>query len=77
MGQINSERAKILAQNLVELLASYEEELMELERTSPAMGPLRRAVSITIGEACYWISDQGVGQAEWLPPVDGQARRAR
>jgi hypothetical protein len=71
MSQTTAERAKVLAQNLVELLTSYEEELMMLEREAPAMGQLRRAVGITIAEACYMITDQSLAQAEWAPPADG------
>jgi hypothetical protein len=74
MGQATVERAKTLAQNLVELLTSYEEELMALERETPAMGQLRRAVGITIAEACYVISDQTIGEAQWAPPADGPTR---
>ena len=76
MGQAGSGRAKELAQNLVEILTSYEEELMLLEREVPAMGQLRRAVGITIAEACYLITDQGLAQAEWIPPSDGSTRHA-
>ena len=76
MSQTSAERAKTLAQNLVEILASYEEELMALELDAPAMGQLRRAVGMTIAEACYLITDQAVGVAEWAPPSDGPARRA-
>ena len=74
MSETTAERAKVLAQNLVELLTSYEEELMMLEREAPAMGQLRRAVGITIAEACYLITDQGAHQTEWAPPADGPAR---
>ena len=76
MEQANFDRAKALAQNLVVLLSSYEEELMALERQTPAVGQLRRAVGIAIAEACYCISDDGEGQPEWFPPSSGQARRA-
>jgi hypothetical protein len=76
MNQTSAERAKALSQNLVEILTSYEEELMALERESPAMGQLRRAVGITIAEACFLITDQSVTQAEWAPPAGGQAPRA-
>jgi biotin synthase-related radical SAM superfamily protein len=76
MGQTGVERAKALAQNLVEILTSYEEELMALEREAPAMGQLRRAVGITIAEACYMITDQSIAQAEWAPPSDGRASPA-
>jgi hypothetical protein len=77
MGQTGAERTKVLAQNLVEILTSYEEELMALEREAPAMGQLRRAVGITIAEACYLITDHGMAQVEWVPPAGGPSRRAR
>ncbi len=48
----------LLVRNLVEMLAPYEEELINAERTSPDVAYLRRAVSIAIAEACYWISDE-------------------
>ncbi len=74
MGQATSARARELAQNLVEILASYEEELIALERDAPAVGQLRRAVGIAIAEACYMITDQNVAPAEWSPPADGSTR---
>ena len=49
---------------------------MGLEREVPAMGQLRRAVGITIAEACYLITDQGLAQANWVPPTDGSSRHA-
>ena len=76
MSQANAERARTLSQNLVEILTSYEEELMALEREAPLVGQLRRAVGITIAEACFLISDQGASQVEWAPPADGPSRRA-
>ena len=57
MVRTDNERARQIAQNLVEILASYEEELMHLERDTPALGALRRAVGMAIAEACYLISD--------------------
>jgi hypothetical protein len=76
MTQMTVDRARDLARNLVEILTSYEEELIALERETPAIGQLRRAVGITIAEACYVITDQGDAMSDWLPPPDGQARRA-
>jgi hypothetical protein len=74
----NSEHARRLAQNLVEVLASYEEELMTLEAEEPGYGPLRRAVGIVIAEACYCISDQPrAPQDNLVPPADDEARRTR
>ncbi|MEO8113308.1 MAG: hypothetical protein ABI655_02930 [Phenylobacterium sp.] len=69
-----TDRARELARNLVEMLASYEEELMTLEAESPAISQLRRAVSMAIAEACYWISDEA-GRGDWAPPNDGASRR--
>jgi hypothetical protein len=71
-----SERARRLAQNLVELLAPYEEELMMLEREAPAYGPLRRALGIVIAEACYCISDQPAPQNDLAPPTGDPTRTA-
>ena len=76
MIQTSSDRARSLARNLVEILMAYEEELMAVERETPAMGQLRRAVGIAIAEACYLITDQGMDEAEWFPRSDGQSRRA-
>lgn len=73
------EHARRLAQNLVELLAPYEEELMALEGEAPMFGPLRRAVGIVIAEACYCISDQtrAPQDDDLVPPADDEANRAR
>jgi len=76
MSQTSAERARIVARNLVELLTSYEEELMALELDAPAMGQLRRAVGIAIAEACYLITDTSAGIGEWAPDRPGSARRA-
>jgi hypothetical protein len=62
-------RTRDIARNLVEMLSSYEEELMLLEQGAPAVGQLRRAVGMAIAEACYWISDDAVGR-DLLPPTD-------
>lgn len=72
-----SERGRRLAQNLVELLVPYEEELIQLERDAPNVGPLRRAIGIAIAEACYCISDRSVPQEDLIPPVDDEISRAR
>jgi hypothetical protein len=72
------EHARRLAQNLVELLAPYEEELMSLEREAPMYGPLRRALGIVIAEACFCISDQSGAAADIIrPPTDDEATRTR
>lgn len=71
------EHARRLAQNLVELLTPYEEELIQLEREAPAFGPLRRALGIAIAEACFCISDGLLPQENLVPPVDDEASRTR
>ena len=71
------EYARRLAQNLVELLAPYEEELITLERDAPAFGPLRRAVGIAIAEACYCITDRPPLQENLVPPADDAASTTR
>ncbi|MEW5686117.1 MAG: hypothetical protein AB1942_14455 [Pseudomonadota bacterium] len=74
---MDSDHGKQLAQNLVEFLMSYEEELIQLERDAPAYAPLRRAVGIAIAEACYFISDQPSPQEDLVPPSNDEASRAR
>ena len=64
-----------LVRNLVELLAPYEDELISTELTSPDLAFLRRAVSMTIAEACYWISDEGGGRAGAGPCQKGDETR--
>ena len=74
----DSDYAKRLAQNLVELLAPYEEELMVLERDAPAYGPLRRAIGIAIAEACYCISDPpAIPESNLVPPADDATHTTR
>jgi hypothetical protein len=67
---LETERSRELARNLVELLSPYEEELMGLERQNPSAGPLRRAVGMAIAEACYLISDDGAGREAWTTNKD-------
>jgi hypothetical protein len=75
--QADTERARDVARSLVQLLTSYEEELLTLEAGAPAIGPLRRAVGMAIAEACYWISDEGSGRGAWAPPAGDDAHGAR
>lgn len=73
----DTEHGRRLAQNLVELLSQYEEELIQLEQEAPSYGPLRRAVGIVIAEACYCISDGGPLQDNFVPPADDAAGQSR
>ncbi|WP_395670340.1 hypothetical protein [Phenylobacterium sp.] len=57
MVRTDDQRARQIAQNLVEMLSSYEEEIIALEQQAPDLAALRRAVGMAIAEACYLISD--------------------
>ena len=74
MAFTNSDRARELARNLVELLSPYEEELIALELEAPVVGQMRRAVGMAIAESCYLISDEASGDG-WTPGAD-ETRRA-
>ena len=69
--------AKRLAQNLLELLTPYEEELIALERDAPNYGALRRAIGIVIAEACYCITDHSATKSTFAPPASDEASRSR
>jgi hypothetical protein len=73
----DTEHGKKLAQNLLELLAPYEEELIQLERDVPAFSSLRRALGIAIAEACYVISDIPSPQENLVPPADDPASQSQ
>lgn len=71
----DNDKGTRLAQNLVDLLAPYEEELIQLERDVPALGPLRRALGIAIAEACYCISDNSSALNDLVRPSGDETRR--
>ena len=71
----DKEQGRRLAQNLIELLAPYEEELIQLERDVPALGPLRRALGIVIAEASYCISDSSSAHNDLVRPSGDETRR--
>ena len=75
MEQATAGEARKLAQDLVEILGCYEEELMAVESEAPQMSRLRRAVGIVIAEAYYLITDDAEGTSAWSSP-DGPAGRA-
>ena len=57
MTELEAQRASALAQEMVELFAAYEEELTGLERDTPVLAPLRRAMREAVAEAHHWISE--------------------
>ena len=58
MNDIDIERARATAEDLVDLLSAYEHELILLEQETPGLGRLREAVGAALAEASYWISDR-------------------
>ena len=57
MNEIDIERARAAAEDLVNLLSAYENELMALEQEAPGLARLREAVGAALAEATDWISD--------------------
>jgi hypothetical protein len=57
MNNIDIERARATAEDLVDLLSAYENELIALEQETPGLAKLREAVGAALAEASYWISD--------------------
>jgi len=62
MNDIDSERARAAAEELIDLLSAYESELMLLEQDAPGLARLREAVGAALAEARYWISDRDAEQ---------------
>jgi hypothetical protein len=58
MNDLDIERARATAEDLVDLLSAYEHELILLEQETPGLGRLREAVGAALAEATYWISDR-------------------
>ena len=57
MNELDTERARATAEDLVDLLSAYENELLLLERVAPGLARLREAVGAALAEASDWISD--------------------
>jgi hypothetical protein len=57
MNEFDTERARAAAEDLVDLLSAYENELLLLEQATPGLARLREAVGAALAEASDWISD--------------------
>jgi hypothetical protein len=57
MNDTDIERARAAAEDLMDVLSAYENELILLEQETPALGRLREAVGAALAEASFWISD--------------------
>lgn len=58
MSDIETERARAAAEDLVDLLSAYELELSALEHEAPGVAPLREAVGTALAQVSFWISDR-------------------
>lgn len=58
MNNIETERARAAAEDLVDLLSAYEIELCALEQGAPGVAPLREAVGAALAQVSFWISDR-------------------
>lgn len=58
MSDIDTARAREAAEDLVDLLSAYENELSALEQQAPGVAPLREAVGLALARVAFWISDR-------------------
>ena len=56
MPEIDAERAREAAEDIVDLLSAYELERSALEQEAPGVGPLREAVGAALAQVSDWIS---------------------
>lgn len=69
MSDLDTERARAAAEDLVSVLSAYELELSALAHSAPGVVPLRDAVGAAIARVTFWISDRDDG--------DGPVSRTR
>lgn len=58
MSDIETERVRAAAEDLVDLLSAYEHELSALEQATPGVASLREAVGTALAQVSFWISDR-------------------
>jgi hypothetical protein len=58
MSDMETERARAAAEDLVDLLSAFELELSVLEQDAPGVTPLREAVGTALAKVSFWISDR-------------------
>ncbi|CAN7377601.1 hypothetical protein LJR219_002270 [Phenylobacterium sp. LjRoot219] len=58
MNDIETERARAAAEDLVNLLSAYELELSALEQEAPGVASLREAIGTALAKVSFWISDR-------------------
>jgi hypothetical protein len=54
-------RVRATAENLIEVLSAYDDELSDLAQDVPGVAPLREAIGAALAEACTWISQRDAG----------------
>jgi hypothetical protein len=58
MSDMETERARAAAEDLVDLLSAFELELSALEQETPGVASLREAVGTALAQVSFWISDR-------------------
>jgi hypothetical protein len=58
MSDIETARAREVAEDLVDLLSAYELELSAPEQDAPGVGALREAVGLALARVTFWVSDR-------------------
>jgi hypothetical protein len=58
MNDLDTERARETAEDLIDLLSAYESELIVLEQETPGLSRLRQAIGAALAEASFWVSDR-------------------
>jgi hypothetical protein len=61
MNEIDTERVRAAAEDLVDVLGAYEAAFVRLERDAPNLARLREAIGAALAEASYWNFDSDVG----------------
>jgi hypothetical protein len=62
MNDSDAARVRATAQDLLDAFGAYENELRDLERETPDLGRLRRAVGVALAEASFWGLDRNAAQ---------------
>jgi hypothetical protein len=61
MNEIDTERVRAAAEDLVDVLSAYEAAFVRLGRDTPKLARLREAIGAALAEASYWNLDSDAG----------------
>jgi hypothetical protein len=57
MNEIDTERMRAAAKDLVDVLSAYDVAFVRLERDAPKLARLREAIGTALAEASHWNLD--------------------